>query len=205
MPVEPTFDYPDNLNANWPLGTDLLSYQDDHSRGIKQTIKTWGGTYSGADIPSQVDADIDAKLNAYDTSTVQPISNKADANETAITTKADIDGAALTNATLDGAAIVTDANYSLLPTPLGDVTPTFPADNGKFIIASANVTISGTPTSGHRIDIFASSGDVTVTGAGGNFNGFGTSGPTLTIAGGFGASIINNGTGWYVMGNGSIA
>jgi microcystin-dependent protein len=38
MPVE-SFTYITSLNQNWPVGTDLLSQQDDHSRGIKKTVQ----------------------------------------------------------------------------------------------------------------------------------------------------------------------
>ena len=192
-----TGNLPDQLNTAWPLAGDPTSQGDDHIRLVKAVVDNWAGTWGGDQI--------DTLAKAYADAGDAILQTNIDANTTALGTKADLDGAALLNATLDGAEIVTDGNYSLLPTPLGDVTPSFPADNGQFILASANVVISGTPGTGHRIDIFAAGGDVTVTGAGGNFHGFGSVGTTLTIAGGFGASIINNGAGWYVMGNGSIA
>lgn len=42
MPLESAFNYPSDLNVNWPAIGDLVSQGDDHLRGIKKVLKiTW--------------------------------------------------------------------------------------------------------------------------------------------------------------------
>lgn len=39
-------DYPDKLNADWPLGSDDFKYGDDHIRALKAVLKNFYGDYS---------------------------------------------------------------------------------------------------------------------------------------------------------------
>jgi hypothetical protein len=48
MPIESSFNYPSDLNASYPQSGDSLSVQDDHTRGIKNVIKTTLPNVSGA-------------------------------------------------------------------------------------------------------------------------------------------------------------
>ena len=40
MPLESAFNYPSDLNLNWPTIGDLVAQGDDHLRGIKKVLKT---------------------------------------------------------------------------------------------------------------------------------------------------------------------
>ena len=48
MPLESSFQYPSDLNLNWPTIGDLVSQGDDHLRGIKGVIKTTLPNVNGA-------------------------------------------------------------------------------------------------------------------------------------------------------------
>ena len=54
MPLESAFNYPSDLNLNWPTIGDLVAQGDDHLRGIKKVLKTT--------LPS-----VDAPITATDT------------------------------------------------------------------------------------------------------------------------------------------
>ncbi len=196
MPLE-TGNPPDDLVEANPLAADNTNEGDDHLRLIKTVIKNWGGTWGG----DQVDTLAKTYADAGDA----VVQGNVDTNTAAIALKLDADGGDATNFTIDGATPLTDANYATETLAIIQADAiSLPADNGKFITASDAIGITGTPVVGNRVDIFAVAGSVAITGT--TFNGFGSSGTTLTIPGGYGASLIwSGGSSCYVIGAGSIA
>ena len=64
MALESTFQYPSDLNVNWPTIGDLVSQGDDHLRGIKNVIKT---TFPNIDGPvTATDEELNTLIGATD-------------------------------------------------------------------------------------------------------------------------------------------
>ena len=194
---------PDDLNLSWPLSADPTNQGDDHIRLLKAVIDNWAGTWGN----DQIDTLAQAYADGGDAILQSQINTNTSDIATLQTDKADLDGAALTNATLDGDTILTDANYAAEVSTIFATAAAFPADKNKLLELTSNVTITGTPVDGDRLDIF-NRGVVahTVTRNGvTQFEGFGVLGTVLTLPAGFGATIIHRGALWYVIGSGSIA
>lgn len=58
MAIESNFNYPSDLNASNPLGTDFRREGDNHIRGIKNVLKTTFPNITGAVTPTQAELNV---------------------------------------------------------------------------------------------------------------------------------------------------
>lgn len=58
MAIESNFNYPSDLNASNPLGTDFRREGDNHIRGIKSVLKTTFPNITGAVTPTQAELNV---------------------------------------------------------------------------------------------------------------------------------------------------